>query len=381
MSERWKTTRIAVIVVLLVTAAFVVSACGSSDKSSGSSSTTASKPAANDLSAAKEQLATATADVTAFTGPTTPTKATPGKHVVAVDTFSAAEGIKIFHRGFDPAVKALGWKLTTIDGKGTPQGYAAGIGQAITQKADAVVLVAITTSLVTNQLKQLKAAGIPVIAYSNVETPKDGLWVANIGYDPPTESKDLAAFVATDSGGKANIAILNDPEFGVVAERANEFKKALPGLCPNCKVSNETDFQVTELGTQLGPKVKAVLQANPDVNYVWVAYDAALPPIITAIKQAGLKDKVKAVSYGGFDQGLQFLRDKNVLAATVANATEWQGYEAADTMQRVLNGEEPDPQGTNTDPIKLMTRENVPDKPFTGDIDFAGEYEKLWGVG
>jgi ribose transport system substrate-binding protein len=377
--------RLAVLVVLAVTAAFVVSACGSSgDSSTSSSSSTAASPtaaAAAPLADAKAILAKATADVTAFTGPTTPTKNTPGKHIVAVDTSSAAEGIKIFHRGFDPAAKALGWKVTTVDGKGTPQGYAAGIQQAITQKADGVVLVAITTSLVANQLKQLKAAHIPVIAYSNVETPHDGLWVANIGYDPPTESKDLAAFVATDSGGKANIAILNDPEFGVVADRAKAFKAELPKLCPDCKISNETDFQVTELGTALGPKVKAVLQANPDVNYIWAAYDASVPPMLTAVGQAGLKGKVKIVSYGGFDQGLQYLRDKNVLAATVGNATEWQGYEAADTMQRTLNGEPPDPKGTHSDPIKLLTWDNVPDKPFAGDVDYAAEYKKLWGVG
>jgi ribose transport system substrate-binding protein len=72
-----------------------------------------------------------------------------------------------------------------------------------------------------------------------------------------------------------------------------------------------------------------------------------------------------------------------VQAATIANATEWQGYEAADTMQRVLNGEQPDPKGTNTDPIKLLTWDNVPPagQHFDGDVDYAAAYKKLWGLG
>lgn len=315
-------------------------------------------------------------------GPKEPAPAPEGKSVVFIPTFAAAEGEVLLEEGIKTGAEALNWDLTVIDGKGTPQGYSAAIGQAITQKADAVILGAIDPVLVPEPMKQLKAAGISVVVQSNVSEPTEDLWIANVGYQVPKEAEYLAAFVADESQGDANILYVEDKEFGIVTERTKFFKPALEELCSSCEIGAETEFQVTELETKLGPKISAALQANPDVNYILAPYDASVPPMVAAIKQAGLENDVKIVSYGGFKQATDYLRNKEIQTATVANATQWQGWQAYDALIRNWDELPITDEVTHKDPIKLLTWENppAPNTYFEGDADYMTEYEKLWGI-
>jgi ribose transport system substrate-binding protein len=399
-----KAGRILLVAVLVLVAAVFVSACGggSSSSSSSESASTAenesSETAGGESATGEEEaggeeggegdakveeiLAEAVAPAK-WEGPTEKDPAAPNKHIAVILTSAAAEGEQLIQDGAETATKALGWKSTYIDGKGTPQGYEAGISQAITEGVDGVFLAAITPSLVPNGMKALKAAGIPVITYSNVEEPKEELWIGNVGYDTQKEAEYLAAFVTKESGGEAKIALVEDKEYGIVAQRAERFKPLLEELCPTCEIVNETDMQVTELETKLTPKIAGVLQANPDVNYIYAPYDAAVPPMVAAIKQAGLTEDVKIVSYGGFKQSTEYLRKKEIQNGDVANATEWQSWEAYDVLNRTFNEQEVPENAFATDPIKLLTWDNAPPPGthFEGqEAEFEKHYEELWGV-
>jgi len=397
-----KAGRICLVAQLVLATAVLVTACGGGSSSSSSSSSESTgatenetKEAGGEEEAGGEGESTEGGDAKVeeilseafapakWEGPTEKDPAAKGKHVALIMTFAAAEGEQLLQDGAETATKAIGWKSTYIDGKGTPQGYEAGINQAITEGVDGVVFGGITPSLVPNGMKALKAAGIPVVVQSNVEEPKEELWLGNVGYDTEREAEYLAAFLAKESNGEAKIALIEDKEYGIVAQRAEKFKPLLEELCPTCEIVNETDMQVTELETKLTPKISGVLQANPDVNYIYAPYDAAVPPMVAAIKQAGLTDSVKIVSYGGFKQSTEYLRKKEVQNATVANATQWQAWEAYDVLNRTFNEQEIPENAWATDPIKLLTWENAPEAGtyFEGDeAEFEKHYEELWGV-
>jgi ribose transport system substrate-binding protein len=370
--------------VLVLVLTVGLSACGSSSSSSSSSSASSATPSSTSANTEKANAVLAEATGAAkWEGPTERAPAAHGKHIVLVPTLAAAEGLQIFDEGAKQAAKAIGWNLTIVDGKGTPQGYGAAVEQAITEHADGVILGAVTPSLIANQMKQLKAAGIPVVAYSNTEQPKEALWIANIGYEPKKEGKYLAAFVAKESGGKAKILLVNDPEYGIVQARLEAFKPALTELCPECKVVTQAEMQVTELETKLGPKIGGLLQANPGVDHIYAPYDASVPVMITALKQAGLEKQVKVVSYGGFKQNTEYLRKKEIQTATIANATQWQAWEAFDTLNRHFDKLNIPSNGVNTDPIKLLTWENPPPAGsyFEGEeANYQQHYKELWGV-
>jgi ribose transport system substrate-binding protein len=395
-----KAGRILLVAVLVLVAAVFVSACGGGSSSSSSSesastaenessetaggeSATGEEEAGGEGDAKVEEILAEAVAPAKWEGPTEKDPAAPGKHIAVILTSAAAEGEQLIQDGAETATKALGWKSTYIDGKGTPQGYEAGISQAITEGVDGVFLAAITPSLVPNGMKALKAAGIPVITYSNVEEPKEELWIGNVGYDTQKEAEYLAAFVTKESGGEAKISLVEDKEYGIVAQRAERFKPLLEELCPTCEIVNETDMQVTELETKLTPKIAGVLQANPDVNYIYAPYDAAVPPMVAAIKQAGLTEDVKIVSYGGFKQSTEYLRKKEIQNGDVANATEWQSWEAYDVLNRTFNEQEVPENAFATDPIKLLTWDNAPPPGthFEGqEAEFEKHYEELWGV-
>ncbi|MBS1862098.1 MAG: sugar ABC transporter substrate-binding protein [Actinobacteria bacterium] len=396
MKRTWGLGRTVVLAAAILAAAIVVAACGGGGSSSSSGTTESESAGGSEATKSEEASETGSGGEAKvekilgeayapakWEGPTEKDPAAKGKHVALIMTLAAAEGEQLLQQGAETATKALGWKSTYIDGKGTPQGYEAGINQAITEGVDGVVLGAITPSLVPNGMKALKAAGIPVVVQSNVEEPKEGLWLGNIGYNPQKEAEFLAAFMAKESGGEAKIALLEDKEFGIVSQRAERFKPLLEELCSSCEIANETDMQVTELETKLGPKMGGVLQANPEVNYVYAPYDAAVPPIVAAIKQAGLQDSVKVVSYGGFKQSTEYLRKKEIQNADVANATQWQAWEAYDVLNRTFGGQKIPSNAWNTDPIKLLTWENAPAAGtyFEGDeAEFEQHYKELWGV-
>lgn len=398
-----KAVRIALLVSAMVAAAIFVSACGGGSSSSSSTATESSGSTENESSetaageeageeeagggegddAKVEEILTTAVGPAKWEGPTEKDPAAKGKHVALIMTFAAAEGEQLLQDGAETATKAIGWKSTYIDGKGTPQGYEAGINQAITEGVDGVVFGGITPSLVPNGMKALKAAGIPVVAQSNVEEPKEELWLGNVGYDTAKEAEYLAAFLAKESNGEAKIVLVEDKEYGIVSQRAEKFKPLLEELCPTCEIVNETDMQVTELETKLTPKIAGVLQANPDANYVYAPYDAAVPPMVAAIKQAGLTEDVHIVSYGGFKQSTEYLRKKEIQNGDVANATQWQAWEAYDVLNREFNGEEIPDNAWATDPIKLLTWDNAPEAGtyFEGDeAEFEKHYEELWGV-
>ena len=332
-------------------------------------------------SAEVEEIIAEATGAAKWEGPTEPDPAAPKKKILFVMTVGGTTGQELVEEGARPAAKALGWEVSFFHGDGTPASYAEGIAQAITEHADGVVTSSITPTLVINQMKELKAAGIPAVAISNTAEPVDEAWLANIGYNEEKEAEYLAAGIAQESGGDANIMMINDKEFGVVVNRFEAFKKILPEVCPECQVSTESEMQVTELETKIGPKVGSLLQANPDVNYIYAPFDDAAIPMIAAVKQANLQDDVKIVSYGGYDQSTDAIRKGEVQTMTIANAVPWQSWEALDVLNRHFTNKEIPQNALNTDPVKLLNKESIPPEGqyFTGEeAEYEKHYEELW---
>ena len=68
---------------------------------------------------AKAIVAKATARVTAWDGPTSGPKLAPNKSIVYIASDMTNGGVLGVRDGFEEAVKAAGWKLDTLDGKGS----------------------------------------------------------------------------------------------------------------------------------------------------------------------------------------------------------------------------------------------------------------------
>jgi ribose transport system substrate-binding protein len=387
-----RTMRLGGICCALVAAVLILAACGSSKSSSSSSAA----PATTSSSTSTSTSATASPEVeevvkaaeapAKWKGPSSSPKPAAGKHIFILETIEAAEGAHRQALGTEAAAKAMGWTFTKFDGEGKATRYASGLEQAISEKVSGIVLGSITPVLVKTQLAKVRAAGIPVVDISDTEPPSPTTINANIGYNTPNEGKAQAAFVTRESEGKAQVAVFTDVEYGIVVERDDTFKSNLSKFCSGCKIANETAITSAELGTPaLVAKMKAVLLANPNVNWVLPPYDNAADAAIQAVGEAGLASKVKVAGWDGNKQNLEFVREGKQ-QDDIGTPAEWFGWEAVDVLHRIFNNQSYNALDEKSEPLRMFTKNNIAELPkgqaFAGtEANFEAEYKKLWGTG
>jgi ribose transport system substrate-binding protein len=371
--------------------ALVVAGCSSSANSGSSSNSTAASagggstaagaPSSVDSSVLSDALKPGT-----WNGPTTSPAAVKGKKLFVLESIGAGTSISGYRDGVVAAAKAIGWSTTVYDGQATVSRYASGLEQAVNQKYDGIVLLAVTPTLVAPQVAAARSAGIPIVDISNSTAPSATGVVANIGYRPEDEANILAQQVIKDSGGKAHIGVIIDNEFGVIAARTNAFMKDIGDDCPGCKISTKINITASQLGTSsLVSQIQSTLLRNTDINYMFAAYDDAANEEVQAVLQAGLQDKVKVVSAEGNAQNLDYVKTGKVQNADLAVADAWMGWEAIDAMNRIFQGKQStlDASVLNSEPDRLFTTtDNKPNfsGAWTGDYDYQTAYKKLWGV-
>lgn len=365
---RWLTPTIAAVALL------AVSGCGSNDKKASSGSGSSSGVPAELTQLVKEGSGT----ISKWPGPTEGPVAPGGKFIVSIPCARVAYGCARIDDGVKAAGKVLGWRVLSVDAKGNPDTANQAIQQAIDQKADGIVVGAIDPVLLKEAIAKARRAGIPVVDPVAARKPSDTGINHDVQIHGERQGKLLGAYIAVASGGKAQVGIMDDKEFPHQALRTGGIKDSLR-KCGGCKVVGESDFVVTDIGTQLGPKSQAFLQANPSIDWLDVAFDAAASDVVIANQQAGAR-KVNIVSMDGNPQNLDFI-EQGKQTATVAAPLDWAGWAAVDNLNRIINGQPP----TEDDgiPSRLVTKDNVADfrKNGFGPVDYKAKYTELWKTG
>jgi ribose transport system substrate-binding protein len=326
------------------------------------------------ITKAKTVLAEAEKDVAAVKVPTSSPAIAKDKLVVTIPCSYAAEGCKRSADGFADAAKQVGWRTQNIDPAGDPEKMRQAVQTAIRLKADGIILAATPPSVVKSAVEEAKAAGIKVV--NTLESP-NALFDANATTDHLAAGRDSAAYTTVASNGKAKVIVVNDPEFQSVVDWHKGFEDGLKEFCPGCEIVKDFDFQIANLQTQLPTQFQAVLQANPDANFVWAAYDPVAAAISPVIERSPSKGKIQIVSNNGDAFALADIKaGGKPLTATVAYPIEWQAYVALDQMNRLFAGEKP--ETTVNVPTKVISKDNVSSIPWDGDVDWKAAYLSLW---
>jgi ribose transport system substrate-binding protein len=374
-------------VLLAVAAALSLAACSSSSSSgSGTASSTSSSASGSGLSAADQAgLAKAQAIVasevqqpTTITDTVKVTKPIPAGLTVDFIPCGSPE-CTLEGNIVKQAAAAVGWKTVILSNDGTPQGDKAAFGQAVRNKAAAVLYTAIPASTFASYLPALKANGTFVSACCVTDPvgPSTG-----IGYviDGPAQVGPVggtqAAWIATDSKDKANAVFVNIPAFAILASQATYFKAGMAAYCPTC-TSSEIDIALANLSSAPATIV-SYLRAHPSVNYVVASTDAITIGLPQAIKAAGLSN-VKIVGQGATPTNIQYLHSGQQ-AADVA-------FPYYEVMYAMVNAAIQDkagmPVAASVAPPKwLLIPANAPQTTATVFPVVAGyqaQYEALWG--
>jgi hypothetical protein len=197
--------------------------------------------------------------------------------------------------GMKAATAALGWDLKVISMKsGEP---APAFQQAIDANVNFIASSGLNYALYKDQAAAAKAKGIKTVSCYDSATPPseeknvymqcgDTLFVQKTG---PL----MADWAIVDSNSKANVLLVNIPDFSVLVAEADAYKAEMKKNCASCTV---TDLNVTIddlVGGKIAGKVASQLQSNPKLNYVFNTFGVPAIGLTASLKTAGLDKQVK----------------------------------------------------------------------------------------
>jgi ribose transport system substrate-binding protein len=290
--------------------------------------------------------------------------------------------------GVKEASTALGIHVTAFDGNFSAAAVARGISLAVAAKAKAIIVHSISASEVAPAIQAAHAAGIKVIS-AETQNPGPPLpdvpktVTALVSHSYSAKAVAMAAEVAADSGGNANVLFLSANDIGPgSAQGTATFVKTMGQLCPSCTVQ-VTDAPV-EQWSGLTQRIASLLQENPNVNYVVPIFDGMVEYLVPGIESAGLASKVKIVTGDGTASVLQDIKQHNIVIGDAGQPNVWTGLAIMDQTARVLAGVKP--VVNEKIPFRFFTAQNVGGlnlnfsltNPWYTSSNVLADYERIW---
>jgi ribose transport system substrate-binding protein len=300
-----------------------------------------------------------------------------GKNVVWISC--GVPACQTLGKTFTEGAKELGWTVKVINTDGTPEKIKAAWTQVARDNPDAVASSGTDLSLIGPQLKQLKAADVPVALFSVPEKAEGvTVLVGDAKGEAEAFGEPMAAFIVSDSGGKANTMLVNLPNFPILNDLETGFKDVYEKGCADCGYER-MDLPLTSLGKDVPARVVSALRAKPDVNYVAMAVDDLTAGLPAALRAAGLADRVKIVGATSGPTNYQYIT-AGQQAAGVPNAFYEDTWLLVDGLARVFAGVDPSVSEI-TPPRMTVTKDNLPstDAVFPLVKDYRDQFLTLWG--
>lgn len=370
--------------------ALVLTGCGIGEKDAGGSDASADPQL---LEHAKSEVAKYKA-VPEFTldAPPVDVASLKGKTIFNIPNNSQVP----FNIAQDKAMKEVadrfGITFIQYENNGSATEWSSGIAQAISRKADLIMLGNGTDPrLVAPKLRDAKDAGVPVISLHNYtdtqEVPKalDGLLAGFTRGPFERGARLMADYIIAESDGKANILEIRSSDLSPDNPMTEAFTAEIEKYCPGC-TTEHIDIPVTQWSQQITPQVQTALTANPKIDWVAPHYDFMGTLAATGVKQAGAKDRVSMASFNGNLAPLEMIQKKDVHVADVGEDITWLSWAQMDLAFRIMSGGEPLPDNDPKTATRILDESNI-DEVGTppafgqgyGDAYVSG-YEKLWGV-
>lgn len=282
------------------------------------------------------------------------------------------------------AADALGWelKITPVD-PNDPQGQGSAMEQAIAAGADYILVVSGSAESMGAGLDAAKEAGVPVFlegGTTEAEGETNGIY-GNSGSDFIADAvARLTDQVIVDSGGDADILVLNVPDFPIMTNLTNEVSAEFEPACPNCSM-DVLNISITDLFNSQAPQlVVAAARKNPDLDYIIVSFDSLGAGVPEAMQTAGLTD-IKLM-LAAPDPTQVPLIEKGTYVAEALQPVETLGWAAMDEIARYSMGLDTESAKHDLPPYPVWTKENVPPgaTKFEGPDGYQDQWKALWQV-
>jgi ribose transport system substrate-binding protein len=392
-----------------------MAACGSSKKASTSATTGGGNSATSTASSGPSGGANAVTSAKALIGrysgnPTTvgvtqPTSKKPptGKKIVFLQC--PVPTCKVFGDGVQDAASVLGWNLTRITYKTTPEATQAAFEQAVQLHPDAIMSSGASPEVTVQQRKAMKDAGIPFFDNSAIYESNPRTATGSVSQDPypPTVLLEPASYVAfqggeltanwaiAQTGAKVHSLFVNVPDFPIIVPPQVRYDQVLKQACPSVCTNVDINASVDQIGTTLPAKVVSALQQHPDTNYIVFTSGDFSVGVASAVQAAGF-NSVKIIGETPVQANVDALRSGSGLdQAWIGTSNTVIGWRLVDGAVRYFNGDKiasavaggPDDTTVAAWPVPtVFTHANAPQgADFVQPADYRQVFSKLWNLG
>jgi ribose transport system substrate-binding protein len=226
-----------------------------------------------------------------------------------------------------------GIEVVVADARGDAATQVNQIEDFVTKQVDGIIYIPAGATAAGVPVKAARKANIPIVAVDR--NPPDAPADTFIASDSVASARELGNFVAKQTGGEGQVAILQG-QIGTTPEidRNNGFQQALsqnPGLQVVAKQPADWD---QDKGFNIAQNM---LQAHPDISVFFGRADAMALGAAQAVRVGNVKHKVTIVGFDGDLAGLKAVRD-GVIDATMTQQTQRMGRMAVQSTQQLIDG-------------------------------------------
>jgi ribose transport system substrate-binding protein len=376
---KWRTG--VTVAPLVMVAVLALAACGGGAQQSNSSASTGTADGAQagslDLAGFKAALEKVQA-APKYEGPTEGPKPQAGKKVAVVECAAVNTGCAAGAANVKEAADAIGWTSSILDGKGTPTGASQAMVAAINDGADAIVLVAISSPSIIQGMTAAKNANVPVISVvgDNPVGTGPGEVYAEISGQTVESGRAIADYFVVASEGKAKVAAFH---VASLASTVNRYKGFIDEMkrCSGCEVVSDQTYGLVSQ-SEFANMVKAMINAHPDVQYIFVDISQYATIAATALQQSGQEKKIGVAGVDCLPAEVQSIKDGAGEVACANAVISLGGYPAINEAIRALAGEKALQEAY---PLRLIDKAIIDkeESPYLGGFTPASGYLKLWG--
>ena len=318
-------------------------------------------------------------------GPKTGPKAATGKTIIYVAQTMQNGGVAGAEKGVEEAAKAIGWTVRVLDGQGTQAGMSAAVDQAVTLKADGIVIGGFDPATVKAGIDSAKAANIPVIGWHAAATsgpqPDLGLF-SNVTTLRADVSKISADWVIYDSKGKGGVVVFTDKSIPFAHGKSDEIVAELK-TCSSLKLLKYDDIPIgNDTATRVQTETAALLAkfGKSWTHSVSINGGLYVTPMAAALRAAGKKGTDFPHNVGAGDGSAdeyQRITSGQFQSVTVPEPLTMQGWQIVDEFNRAFNNVK---ASGYVPVVHLVTKANAGTATvWDPQNGYRTEYKKIWG--
>jgi ABC-type sugar transport system substrate-binding protein len=359
-------------------------AAGAATTSGGAATTAGSGGGGSGLEAAKADVAKYTKESSEI-GVTKPLTGKPPKKTIAW-LECELESCPYETVGMKAATEALGWDLKVISSKSNDPGPA--MQQAIDAGVDFIASSGESPALYKAQAQAAQDKGIKILSCYDTTDPDPAKNLYTQCGDEAFVEKTgplMANWAIADSEGKANVLIVNIPDFPVLVAEVDAYKAEFKKNCPDCKLS-ELDVSIDDLvGGKVPAAVASKLQSDSSINYVFNTFGSLPIGLTAALKSAGLLDQVKVYGQDSSKADLEEIV-AGTMSAWSADPKAYAAWLMVDAAARLsLNMPLDEERQAAALPTLIIQDKETAQKILDEGGDWnppnmAESFKKLWGV-